>query len=105
VHVARDGEVFPLGKPVPSAEASALCWHPLCLLHEPVIVAAALIIARWHAPTGVNYPALVAVSFTSILAIYELAVRGYRIPWFLFGVKARQLSVGQRSIPACAAES
>jgi len=26
---ARDGEVFPLGKPVPSAEASALCWPPL----------------------------------------------------------------------------
>jgi hypothetical protein len=25
------GKVFPLGKPVPSAEASALCLHPHCL--------------------------------------------------------------------------
>jgi hypothetical protein len=79
VHGARDGEVFPLARPVPSAEASALCWHPRCLLHESVIVAAIRIVARWHAPTGVNYPALVAVSFTAIPAIYELAVRRYRI--------------------------
>jgi hypothetical protein len=105
VHGARDGEVFPLARPVPSAEASALCWHPRCLLHESVIVAAIRIVARWHAPTGVNYPALVAVSFTAIPAIYELAVRRYRITPVPVRHENRQLSVGQRSIPARAAES
>ena len=56
-----------------------LCAGLLYLLHEPVIVAAAWIIARWHAAIGVRYPALVAVSFTATFAIYDLAVRRYRI--------------------------
>ena len=60
---------------------------PFYLLHEPVIVAAAWIIVRWHAPAGVKYPALVAVSFTATLALYELAVRRYRPTRFLFGMK------------------
>lgn len=60
---------------------------PFYLLHEPVIVAAAWIIVRWHAPIGVQYPALVAVSFAATLAVYELAVRRYRPTRFLFGMK------------------
>ena len=60
---------------------------PFYLLHEPVIVAAAFIIVRWHAPIGIKYPALVAVSFTATLVIYELAVRRYRITRLLFGMK------------------
>jgi glucans biosynthesis protein C len=66
---------------------------PFYLLHEPVIVAAAWIIIRWHAPIGVEYPALVAVSFTATLAIYELAVRRYRPTRFLFGMKTRERPV------------
>jgi glucan biosynthesis protein C len=60
---------------------------PFYLLHEPVIVAFAWIIVRWHAPIPVKYPALVAVSFTATLVIYELAVRRYRITRLLFGMK------------------
>src|SRR6516165_4697248 len=60
---------------------------PFYLLHEPVIVAFAWIIVRWHAPTLVKYPALVAVSFTATLTIYELAIRRYRATRFLFGMK------------------
>jgi len=77
-----------------------LCAGILYLLHEPVIVAAAWIITRWHAAIGVKYPALVAVSFTAAFTISGLAVRRYRIIRFLFGMKTRQPSVGQRSIPA-----
>ena len=50
-------------------------------------MAAAWIIARWHAPAAVKYPALVAVSLTVTLAVYELAVRRYRPTRFLFGMK------------------
>jgi hypothetical protein len=60
---------------------------PFYLLHEPVIVAFAWIIVRWHAPILVKYPVLVAVSFTATLVIYELAIRRYRITRLLFGMK------------------
>ena len=60
---------------------------PFYLLHEPVIVAVAWIIVRWHAPVLVKYPVLVAASFTATLLIYELAVRRYRITRLLFGMK------------------
>jgi hypothetical protein len=62
---------------------------PFYLLHEPVIVAFAWIIVRWHAPILVKYPVLVVVSFTATLVIYELAVRQYRITRLLFGMKRK----------------
>jgi len=61
---------------------------PFYLLHEPVIVAFAWIIVRWHAPIAVKYPVLVIASFTVTLVIYELAVRRYRITRLLLGMKA-----------------
>src|SRR6516225_392363 len=60
---------------------------PFYLLHEPVIVALAWITVRWHAPILVKYPLLVAASFTATLALYELAVRRYRVTRLLFGMK------------------
>jgi hypothetical protein len=89
----------PVGTPAPRpAPAREPRWQraagyanqavlPFYLLHEPVIVAFAWIIVRWHAPIGVKYPALVAVSFAAALAIYGLAIRRYRITRFLFGMK------------------
>ena len=62
---------------------------PFYLLHEPVIVAFAWIIVRWHAPILAKYPILVAASFTTTLVIYELAVRRYRITRLLFGMKPK----------------
>jgi hypothetical protein len=58
---------------------------PVYLLHEPVIVAAAYLIVRWHAPALAKYPALAAISFAATLALYELAVRRYRPARLLFG--------------------
>ena len=71
----------------PAARYANQAVLPFYLLHEPVIVAFAWIIVRWHAPTLVKYPALMAVSFTATLAIYELAIRRYRATRFLFGMK------------------
>jgi peptidoglycan/LPS O-acetylase OafA/YrhL len=71
---------------------------PFYLLHEPVIVALAWIIVRWHAPIGVKYPALVAASFTATLVIYELAVRRYRITRLLFGMRPRQRTADGRPL-------
>jgi len=67
---------------------------PFYLLHEPVIVAFAWVIVRWHAPIGVKYLALVVVSFTATVVVYELAVRRYRPTRFLFGMKPHPGAVG-----------
>jgi hypothetical protein len=77
---------------------------PFYLLHEPVIVAFAWIIVRWHAPILVRYPVLVAASFTATLVIYELAVRRYRIARLLLGMKPRERIVDGRPLQTGAAE-
>jgi hypothetical protein len=70
---------------------------PFYLLHEPVIVAFAWIIVRWHAPILARYPVLVAASFTATLVMYELAVRRYRITRLLSGMKQEPPRTGDRS--------
>ena len=60
---------------------------PFYLLHEPVIVAAAWLIVRWHAPLPGKYAALVIVSFAATLGLYETLVRRFRITRLLFGMK------------------
>ena len=77
---------------------------PFYLLHEPVIVAFAWLIVRWHAPIGIKYPALVAISFTATLAIYELGVRRYRATRFLFGMKPASAAWTGRPLQTGAAE-
>ena len=73
---------------------------PFYLLHEPVIVAFAWIIVRWHAPVLAKYPALVAMSFTATLVIYELAVRRYRLTRLLFGMKTQEPTVDRVGFPS-----
>jgi len=62
-------------------------WYSTRPWCEPVIVAFAWIVVRWHAPILVEYPVLVTASFTATLVIYELAVRRYRVTRLLFGMK------------------
>jgi len=69
---------------------------PFYLLHEPVIVAAAWLIVRWHAPITGKYAALVVVSFAATLGLYETLVRRFRVTRLLFGMKPRiKLSVAK----------
>jgi len=60
---------------------------PFYLLHEPVIVAAAWLIVRWHAPIAGKYAALAIVSFAATLGLYETLVRRFRVTRLLFGMK------------------
>ena len=62
---------------------------PFYLLHEPVIVAAAWLIVRWHAPVAGKYAALVIVSFAATLGLYETLIRRFRPTRLLFGMKPR----------------
>jgi peptidoglycan/LPS O-acetylase OafA/YrhL len=61
---------------------------PFYVLHEPVIVAAAWLIVRWHAPVLAKYLGLVIVSFAGTLTLYELLVRRFAISRRLAGMKA-----------------
>jgi hypothetical protein len=58
---------------------------PFYLLHEPVIVAAAWLIVRWHAPITGKYAVLVIVSFAATVALYETLVRRFRVTRLLVG--------------------
>jgi peptidoglycan/LPS O-acetylase OafA/YrhL len=60
---------------------------PFYLLHEPVIVAVAWLIVRWHAPLPAKYAALVIVSFAATFALYETLVRRFRVTRLLAGIK------------------
>jgi len=62
---------------------------PFYVLHEPVIVAAAWLIVRWHAPSLAQYTALVVLSFAATLGLYEALVRRFRLTRVLFGLKPR----------------
>jgi Acyltransferase family len=63
---------------------------PFYLLHEPVIVAAAWLIVRWHMPLPAKYAALVIVSFAATLVLYETLVRRFRVTRLLAGIKPQQ---------------
>jgi glucans biosynthesis protein C len=60
---------------------------PFYVLHEPVIVAAAWVLVRWHAPVPAKYATLVLVSLAATLTLYELGVRRYRLTRLLAGMK------------------
>jgi peptidoglycan/LPS O-acetylase OafA/YrhL len=60
---------------------------PFYLLHEPVIVAVAWLIVRWHAPIAGKYAVVVIVSFAVTLALYETLVRRFRVTRLLAGIK------------------
>ena len=60
---------------------------PFYVLHEPVIVAAAWLVVRWHVPSLAQYVALVVLSFAAILGLYEALVRRFHLTRVLFGLK------------------
>lgn len=93
----------PAAAPVAGAAVPAARWRlaaryateavlPFYLLHEPVIVVAAWFIVRWQAPVLTKYLLLLVVSFAATLALYELLIRRFRVPRFLFGMKGQRAS-------------
>ena len=83
-HRQRLNDTPPAAAPEPHWRRAARYGNeavlPFYLLHEPVIVAAAWFIVRWNAPVLAQYAALVAISFAATLALYDLAVRRFRLP-------------------------
>jgi len=72
---------------------------PFYVLHEPVIVAAAWLIVRWHVPSLAQYVALVVLSFAATLGLYEALVRRFRLTRVLLGLKPRPVPPSAGSQP------
>jgi peptidoglycan/LPS O-acetylase OafA/YrhL len=62
---------------------------PLYILHQPILVAVAYFVVRWHAPMLVGYLAIVFFSFVIMFVVYDLCVRRNRVTRFLFGMRPR----------------
>jgi glucans biosynthesis protein C len=69
---------------------------PFYVLHEPVIVAVAWVLVRWHAPVPAKYATLVIVSLAATLGLYEAGVRRYRLTRLVFGMKPLAKPTGAR---------
>ena len=85
----RNAAAPPGGRPRRAARYGNEAVLPFYVLHEPVIVAAAWLIVRWHAPSVAQYAALVVLSFGVTLGLYEALVRRFRLTRVLFGLKPR----------------
>jgi peptidoglycan/LPS O-acetylase OafA/YrhL len=88
----RSGESRPTrGRAVYGYLAAAAL--PYYVLHQPIVVAVAYGVVRWHAPILVKYAAIVVPSLALTLAAYELLVRRTAVTRFLFGVRQRRSAV------------
>ena len=87
-----------IGRPAapraPGMRTKPYCPSTCC--HEPVIVAAAWLIIRWHAPIPGKYAALVIVSFAATFGLYEAMIRAVRLTRLLFGMKPRRTAPRRR---------
>lgn len=60
---------------------------PVYLLHQPILVAAALVAEQAHLPLWLEYPLLIAAALLIPLAIYHVAIRPFAPLRALFGLK------------------
>jgi hypothetical protein len=63
---------------------------PFYILHQTVIVIIGFYIANWETSVMVKYLTLSTLSFTMIMAIYELLIKRVNVLRFLFGMKVKR---------------
>ncbi|WP_405607356.1 MULTISPECIES: hypothetical protein [unclassified Streptomyces] len=62
---------------------------PLCILHQPIVVAVAYGVVGLNAPILVKYTVIVVTSLVLTVAAYDILVRRTRVTRFLFGMRAQ----------------
>ena len=60
---------------------------PFYILHQTVIVTFGFYLAHWETSVMVKYVTLAALSFTVIIAMYDLLIKRVKVLRFLFGMK------------------
>ena len=84
-----------LNRPAPALPYMAEAAYPFYILHQTVIVLLAYAIVQVAVPLGVQYVALVGMSFLLTVLAYEALVRRWRLVRPLFGMKPRRQRQGQ----------
>lgn len=78
-----------LTRPGPALDYLRDASYPVYLLHQAVLAWLVRGLAGWHAPSAVEYVALVALTATGTLACYEYAIRRTHVGRLLFGLPPR----------------
>ena len=60
---------------------------PFYILHQTVLLTVGYIVIQWPIPGGLKWLAIVVISFTTIMVLYEFLVRRINFLRFLFGMK------------------
>jgi hypothetical protein len=60
---------------------------PFYILHQTVLVAVGYFVLQWALPEVLEWAMIVVISFAIIMALYEFAVRRFKVIRFLFGMK------------------
>jgi len=60
---------------------------PFYIMHQTVLLGVGYFIVRWHIPDPLKWVIIAAISFTTIMGLYELLVRRINVLRFLFGMK------------------
>lgn len=63
---------------------------PFYVLHQPIVVAVAYLVVRWHMPMLLKYVVIVAVSLALTFAAYDILVRRNRVTRFLAGMRVER---------------
>jgi peptidoglycan/LPS O-acetylase OafA/YrhL len=85
----RRQESIPAG-PAPAKAYLAEAALPLYVLHQPIVVAVAFVVVRWHAPALVKYAVIVVVSLALVFAAYDILIRRTRVTRFLAGMRVER---------------
>ena len=64
--------------------------YPFYILHQTVIVLIAWFVVQWGAGVPLKYIVIAVVSLLLSVGIYEVAVRRWNVPRFLFGMKPKR---------------
>jgi glucans biosynthesis protein C len=70
--------------------------YPIYVLHMPVLTLVAIFIIGWDASIAVKFFAIVIITMSVTLLLYDLLVRRIGVLRFLFGLSAQQPGAGGR---------
>lgn len=69
---------------------SAEAVLPFYILHQTVIIVTGYYVVQWDCDPALKYLAIALISFSLIVALYDLLIRRFNLLRFLFGMRIRK---------------
>jgi hypothetical protein len=79
---------------------------PFYILHQTVLLCVGYFVVQWPIPSLLKWVVILALSFPTIMALYEFLVRRFNVMRFLFGMKPLSkagVAQPQESVPVSGA--